>query len=93
MAITGLFHFIWHLNYYGKFFLKQKSGNPVIQELQKLTSAEIKTNLFIVGLVSSSIQFLLMREIMNVTGGYELITGSFLGSWLDRISNWSLISR
>jgi len=23
-----------------------------------------------------------MREIMNVTGGYELITGSFLGSWL-----------
>ncbi len=81
MAITGLFHFIWHLNYYGKLF-SRTIGKPVIQELQKLTSAEIKTNLFIIGLVSSSIQFLLMREIMNVTGGYELITGSFLGSWL-----------
>jgi spermidine synthase len=23
-----------------------------------------------------------MREILNITGGYELITGSFLGSWL-----------
>jgi spermidine synthase len=81
MAVTGLFHLIWHLNYYGKFFTKIVSY-PEKQEFQKLTSSEIKTNLFIIGFVSSSIQFLLMREIMNVTGGYELITGSFLGSWL-----------
>ena len=51
-------------------------------DLQKLTSGEIRTNLFIIGFVSSSIQLLLMREIMNITGGYELITGIFLGSWL-----------
>ena len=81
MAVTGLFHLIWHLSYYGKFFTKIVSY-PEKQEFQKLTSTEIKTNLFIIGFVSSSIQFLLMREIMNVTGGYELITGSFLGSWL-----------
>ena len=84
LAITGLFHFIWHLDYYGKFFSKTP-GNPEITEipeLRKLSSSLIKTNLFIVGLISSSVQFLLMREIMNVTGGYELITGSFLGSWL-----------
>jgi spermidine synthase len=81
LAITGLFHFIWHLNYYGNFFNKTVR-NPEIPELQKLSPTLIKTNLFIIGFVSSSIQFLLMREIMNVTGGYELITGSFLGSWL-----------
>jgi spermidine synthase len=81
LAITGLFHLIWHLNYYGKLFVKIV-GNPELPEFQKLTSSQIKTNLFIIGFVSSSIQFLLMREIMNVTGGYELITGSFLGSWL-----------
>jgi Predicted spermidine synthase with an N-terminal membrane domain len=81
MAVTGLFHLIWHLNYYGKLFAK-KVSYPEKPEFQKLTSTEIKTNLFIIGFVSSSIQFLLMREIMNVTGGYELITGSFLGSWL-----------
>ena len=23
-----------------------------------------------------------MREILNIAGGHELITGSFLGSWL-----------
>ncbi|MCX6254207.1 MAG: hypothetical protein NTV31_06985, partial [Bacteroidia bacterium] len=39
-------------------------------------------NLFIIGFVSSSLQFLLIREIMNIAGGYELITGVFLGSWL-----------
>jgi spermidine synthase len=81
MAVTGLFHLIWHLNYYGKLFA-EKVRYPEKPEFQKLTSTEIKTNLFIIGFVSSSIQFLLMREIMNVTGGYELITGSFLGSWL-----------
>jgi spermidine synthase len=81
MAITGLFHFIWHLNYYSKFFSKT-TRDTYITDLQILTSAKIKTNLFIIGFVSSSIQFLLMREILNVTGGYELITGSFLGSWL-----------
>src|SRR5674476_450097 len=81
MAVTGLFHLMWHLNYYGKLFT-EKGRYPEKPEFQKLTSTEIKTNLFIIGFVSSSIQFSLMREIMNVTGGYELITGSFLGSWL-----------
>ena len=81
MAITGLFHLIWHLNYYGKFFNKSVL-NPEKQELYGLTPSEISTNLFITGFVSSSIQLLLMREIMNIAGGYELITGSFLGSWL-----------
>ena len=81
MAFTGVFHFIWHLNYFGKFFNKTVR-NPEEPDLQKLTSGEIRTNLFIIGFVSSSIQLLLMREIMNITGGYELITGIFLGSWL-----------
>jgi spermidine synthase len=81
MAFTGIFHFIWHLNYFTKFFDKTISI-PGISDLKKLTSGEIKTNLFIIGFVSSSIQLLLMREIMNITGGYELITGIFLGSWL-----------
>ena len=81
MAITGLFHFIWHLEYYGKLFEKTFNKSQT-NEPYNLSSSEIKTNLFIAGFVSSSIQLLLMREIMNITGGYELITGSFLGSWL-----------
>ncbi len=35
-----------------------------------------------IGFTSTSVQILLMREMMNIAGGYELISGVFLGSWL-----------
>lgn len=81
LAITGIFHFIWHLSYYGK-LLGKTSDNNIITQSAKQPEFNIPTNLFITGVVSSSLQLLLMREIMNITGGYEMITGSFLGSWL-----------
>ena len=81
MAITGILHFIRHLSYF-----KRMPGKPdqIIEYMdsKNITSADIGINLFIVGLISSSIQFLLIREMMNIAGGYELITGTFLGSWL-----------
>jgi spermidine synthase len=81
LAAMGLIHFFWHLNYYGKYF-SRTSVNPVNPILVNISSSEIKINLFGIGFISSSIQFMMMREIMNITGGYELIAGSFLGSWL-----------
>ena len=81
MALTGIFHFIWHLSYFTKLFDKQNYSDDN-RDIQKLTTSEITTNLFIIGFVSSSIQLLLIREMMNISGGYELITGMFLGSWL-----------
>ncbi len=81
MTITGLIHFLWHLNYYGKLFTKSIIEVDK-QSFPELSSKKISINLFITGLVSSSIQFLMLREMMNITGGYELISGSFLGSWL-----------
>lgn len=81
LAITGFIHFIWHLNYFGKLFIKP-AEHPEYQSHLKERCPDIKTNLFIAGFISSSVQFMMMREIMNITGGYELITGLFLGSWL-----------
>ncbi len=81
LAITGVFHFIWHLSYFKK--SSYKTARVVdYTDIMILTPEKISTNLFIVGLVSSSVQLLLIREMMNITGGYELITGTFLGSWL-----------
>ncbi|MBK8883682.1 MAG: hypothetical protein IPN67_15260 [Bacteroidales bacterium] len=51
-------------------------------EIGILTPSQISLNLFMIGLVSASVQLLLMREVMNISGGYELVTGIFLGSWL-----------
>jgi spermidine synthase len=81
LTFTGIFHFIWHLSYFGKIF-EIRENSKEIEDFQKLTASEIKINLFIIGLVSSSIQLLLIKEMMNISGGYELITGIFLGSWL-----------
>jgi hypothetical protein len=81
MAFTGLIHFICHLSYFGKIFGKQEITEKKT-EYQKQTIQDISSNLFLIGFVSSSVQLLLIREVMNITGGYELITGTFLGSWL-----------
>ena len=81
MTFTGIFHLIWHLSYYRKIFDRKKT-HPESKVLHALTSSETSINLFIIGFVSSSLQFLLIREILNIAGGYELITGVFLGSWL-----------
>ncbi len=81
LALTGIFHFIWHLSYFGKIFASSERdgarGNLIATDI-----STIKQNLFITGFVSTSVQILLMREIMNISGGYELITGVLFGSWL-----------
>jgi len=81
MSFTGLFHLLWHFSYYTGLF-KKSSSIVKSPSFQVLSSAGIGTNLFIAGFVSSSIQLLLIREMLDIAGGYELITGVFLGSWL-----------
>lgn len=82
MAITGVFHFFWHLSYYSELFRgeKHQGKNEILSSAEHIK--DIGTNLFIVGFVSSSVQLLFLREILNITGGYELITGTFFASWL-----------
>ena len=81
LAVTGIFHLIWHYSYFMKLFTP--SVRPVkSMKISKVSASDISLNLFIVGLISSSFQLLLLREMMNITGGYELIAGIFLGSWL-----------
>ena len=43
---------------------------------------EIKALLFITGFVSSSVQFLMLREIVCLCGGSEFTTGLYLSLWL-----------
>lgn len=82
LAVTGLIHFTWHYSYFKDMFKKKEATTPEPIELTSRSRADISINLFTVGFVSSAIQLLLLREIMNISGGYELIAGSFLGSWL-----------
>lgn len=81
MAITGVIHFIWHLSYFKEIF-HSRENKIRNKNSDKISSSEISYNLFIVGFVSTAIQLLFIREMMNIAGGYELIAGIFLGSWL-----------
>jgi spermidine synthase len=80
LAMTGIFHFLWHLSYFRKRTGSNTSSGDYNNETPDPSS--VITNLFIVGFTSISVQFLLLREVLNITGGYELMTGIFLGSWL-----------
>lgn len=96
MAITGLFHLLWHFSYYTRIFLRNEIMSGDIKkngakstgqrtegkEHRALVDPDINASLFVVGFVSSSVQLLFLREMMNITGGYELISGVFFGSWL-----------
>jgi spermidine synthase len=81
MGFTGIFHFLWHLSYFRK-ILNRQEISVQSHGFPQQTAKEISFNLFMIGLVSCSVQLLLIREMMNIAGGYELITGIFLASWL-----------
>ena len=81
MAFTGIFHFLWHFSYFTRIF-KASEKAQINHNKQKLNANDISINLFLIGFTSTSVQLLMLREIMNVAGGYELIAGTFLGSWL-----------
>jgi spermidine synthase len=81
LAATGIVHFLWHFSYFTNMFGKKKRASPVTAEIP-LISADVGTNLFITGFISSAVQLLFLKEIMNIAGGYELIAGTFLASWL-----------
>lgn len=81
MAITGIFHLIWHLPYFKEIFTATETNPPYNRRLKSI-SDHISTNLFMIGFVSTAIQLLMIREMINIAGGYELITGVFLASWL-----------
>lgn len=92
MAFTGIFHFLWHASYFTKIFRKQETADPENIPETHGTRTDLAVNLFVVGFIGSSVQLLLLKEIMNITGGYELIAGAFLCSWLISSAAGSLLA-
>ena len=92
LSFTGIFHFLWHLKYFSRFY-DSRTEDPREIHLTKIPQEEIRLNLFVIGIISTSLQLLMMREMMNIAGGYELITGVFLGSWLVTSAAGSGIAR
>jgi spermidine synthase len=81
LGLSGIFHLIWHLSYFGKIFSKSEYPPSQISFVPD-NPLVLKTSLFMTGFSSTAVQLILIREIMNISGGYELVAGIFLGSWL-----------
>ncbi len=82
LAGAGLLYFTRPDPHFQGLFRKRISGSSNKSDHIPRTRSAIAGNLFAIGFVSSAIQLLLLREILNISGGYELIAGTFLGSWL-----------
>lgn len=96
LAFAGIFHFSWHLSYFrsflGKSELLSSSGNRVTIYRETGKGPDPALNLFVLGFISSSFQLLLLKELMNISGGYELIAGTFLGTWLIASASGSALA-
>lgn len=80
-ALICIFHFWWHLPYFRNLFSSGRLPGGK-ENFTGLKDESIVSSLLVAGFASTSVQILLVKEMMNITGGYELITGIFLGSWL-----------
>mgnify|MGYP000883808731 CR=1 FL=1 len=81
-SFIALIHLINHFKYFKDLF-KGTVKTTYEKELTEMPQAKLlKANLFLTGYIGSSAQLLLMREMLNISGGYELITGTYLASWL-----------
>jgi len=82
-SFSGIIHLAWHYAYFRDIFKVNSRAKEYSETASDgLFSKQFAVNLFFIGYLSSSVQILLMREMLNLSGGYELITGTFLASWL-----------
>lgn len=85
MSFIAIFHLSWHLNYYTRLI---KSGESPLETAPLTNNDPLPetrrgmANLFLLGLFTGMVQLIFLKEIMNLSGGYELVTGIFFFGWL-----------
>ena len=92
LSLTGIFHFLWHIKYFGRLYDSRAEVSKYLPS-EDISPERIRLNLFVIGITSTSLQLLMMREMMNIAGGYELVTGVFFGSWLVTSAAGASIAR
>jgi spermidine synthase len=87
MAITGLFHFLWHWRYY---LSSKKAGSKLREEKKLASTSEIPVRgpyqalfqMFLIGFTGILFQTFLMRELLGLFQGNELMMSIILFLWL-----------
>ncbi|HUW91522.1 MAG TPA: hypothetical protein VMV74_00040 [Bacteroidales bacterium] len=83
MACAALIHLTWHLRYYsGREVQKSYMADSAAGSENEPGASVSRILLLITGFVSSSVQFILLREAVILGGGTEASAGFFLWLWL-----------
>ena len=95
LSFTAIFHISWHLSYFGKLL---SPGAPAamesIEKDDKISfSGHHAGSLFIIGFITGSVQLIFLKELLNLTGGYELAIGTLFCAWLIITATGSLLGR
>jgi predicted membrane-bound spermidine synthase len=86
MSIVGIVHFLWHWSYYTRLFKGEKI-KEITKPSEKLSEDKhLNRNIFmtiaLLGFGTIVTQVILLREMINIFSGNELITGIVLASWM-----------
>lgn len=88
MVAVAAFHLSWHLNYYLKIFTPNNNEKTIKPEqnkhsiYQKLSDSEVKAYSFLLGYLTLHVQFVFLRQFLNLFNGNELIIGCVLFVWM-----------
>ena len=92
MVFAAIIHMTWHLSYYlGKNGNRTGVKSPAATGSHGFEARLFRPMLLLTGFVSSSAQFILIREALILGGGAEVIAGLFLWLWLMTAAGGSVM--
>jgi len=84
LSFTAIIHLTWHLGYYKKIFTssgrKNETSDP--DEKNHYPAGYFISMLMILGFLSGVVQVIFLREILNLSGGYEIAAGAVFACWI-----------
>jgi len=84
MSFTAFLHLTWNLGYYIRIITGggEKNSVPVNYGVSKELFFNYRIMLLILGFISGAVQVIFLREILNLSGGYEIATGAVFAFWI-----------
>lgn len=85
LSFTALIHLTWHLNYYKGLLrgrVQEKDNNHEPTEDKRLPVGKLRIMLLLLGFITGAAQVVFLREILNLSGGYEIAAGAVFACWI-----------
>jgi len=84
LSFTALIHLTWHLGYYKSLIKGSKEKEKTYDTPGEsiLPAGNFRIMLLLLGFISGAVQVIFLREILNLSGGYEIAAGAVFACWI-----------